>query len=115
MMNKIPVGLGQPLKPLIEPLTKFNQLISSQMEKWVALNMDSLKAYMDLGMAQFKIVLKVHDAHSLSEFADSQFAVLSFVGHRMLDDSRALNDWGSDYCYQANRLTRSNLLNLILK
>lgn len=50
------------------------------MEKWVALNMDSWKAYVDLGMAQAKVVLKVHDTQSLNEFADSQFAVLSFVG-----------------------------------
>lgn len=114
-MNEMPAGLGQPLKPLIAPLTKFNQLISSQMERWVALNMDSLKAYMDLGMAQVKVALKVHDAHSLNEFADSQFAVLSFMGHRMLDDSRTLSNWGADYYHQADRLTRSSLLNLIFK
>jgi phasin family protein len=115
MMNEMPAGLGEPLKSAVEPMTKFNRLIGSQMEKWVALSMDSLKAYMDLGVAQVKVVLKVHDARGLSEFADSQFAVWSFVGHRMLDDSRALNEWGTDYYHQANRLARSNLLNLIFK
>jgi phasin family protein len=115
MMNEMPAGLGQPLKPFIEPMTKFNQMTGSQIEKWVALSMDSLKAYMDLSMAQVKVILKVHDSKSLSEFADSQFAVLSFVGHRILDDHRALNEWGADYYHQANRLARSNLLNLIFK
>jgi phasin family protein len=115
MINAMPAGLGQPLKPFIEPLTKFNQLTSWQIEDWVALSMDSVKAYVDLGMAQVKVVLKVHDTQSLSEFADSQFAVLSFVGHRMLDDSRVLNEWGTDYCNQASRLARSSLLKAIFK
>lgn len=114
-MNEIPAELSQALKPFIEPLTKFNQLTNSQIEKWVALSMDSVKAYMDLGVAQVKVALKVHDAQSLSEFTDSQFAVLSFVGHRMLDDNRVLNEWGADCYHQSSRLTRSSLLNLIFK
>lgn len=114
-MNEIPAGLSQPLMPLIEPLTKFNQLTSSQIEKWVALSMDSMKAYMDLGIAQIKVALKVHDAQSLSKFTDSQFAVLSFVGHRILDDNHALKEWGVDCYHQSSRLARSSLLNLIFK
>ncbi len=70
---------------------------------------------MDLGLAQVKVALKVTDPHSLHEFADSQFAVLSFVGHRMLDDGRALNEWGMECCNQAHRLARQNMLSLLFK
>ncbi|MCB1776694.1 MAG: phasin family protein [Candidatus Competibacteraceae bacterium] len=115
MMNKIPVGSGEPLKLFVEPIANLNWLISSQMEKWVTLSMDSFKAYMDLGVAQVKVALKIHDMRSLSEFADSQLAVWSFVGHRVLDDNRALKEWGVDYYHQANRLARYNLLNIIFK
>ncbi|MCO5760978.1 MAG: hypothetical protein NHG36_05640, partial [Chromatiaceae bacterium] len=72
-------------------------------------------AYVDLGVAQVKVALKVTDPHSLHEFADSQFAVLSFVGHRMADDGRAVVEWASDCQSQANRVARANLLSLLFK
>jgi len=114
-MNEIPAKLGQPLKPFIEPIAQFNQLTSSQIEKWVVLSMDSLKAYMDLGLAQARVALKVRNAQNFNEFVDSQSAVLSFVAHRMVEDYRSLNEWGIDCYYQTNHLMRSNLLNLIFK
>lgn len=114
-MNEIPVRLCAPFGPLVEPLTKVNRFMISQLEKGVALGLDSLKAYVDLGVAQIKVALKVADPHGLREFADSQFAVLSFVGHRMLDDNRALNEWGMEGCAQVHRLARKNMVNLLFK
>ncbi|HHW77994.1 MAG TPA: hypothetical protein GX399_13365 [Xanthomonadaceae bacterium] len=114
-MNEISVTALEPFKPLFASLTRTNQAVVGQLEKWVALRMDSLRAYVDLGLAQVKVALKVTDPHSLHEFTDSQFAVLSFVGHRMLDDSRALAEWGNDCYSQANRLTRENMLRLLFK
>ncbi len=111
-MNKMPIGLSA---PLTESLTKFNQFVISQLEKGVALGLDSWKAYVDLGASQIRVALKVTDPHSLHEFADSQFAVLSFVGHRMLDDNRALNEWGMEGCNQAQRLARKNMMDMLLK
>lgn len=109
-MNKISIFEAKPFKSWITPLTKFNQFAAGQVEQWSALQMESLKAYIDLGTAQARVALKVTDAHSLHEFADSQIAVLSFVGHRMLDDGRALFEWSSNGQVQANRLSRENLL-----
>ena len=114
-MNEMPVGFSAPLGPLVEPLTKVNRFMISQLEKGVMLGLDSLRAYVDLGVAQVKVALKVNDPHGLHEFADSQFAVLSFVGHRILDDSRALNEWGMEGCNQAHRLMRKSMVDLLFK
>ena len=114
-MNEMPAAWVEPLKPWIAPLTRFNQFMIGQMEQWASLQMGSLKAYADLGVAQVRVALKVTDRRSLNEFADSQFAVLSFVGHRVLDDGRALAEWGNNYQTQANRLARENLLGLLFK
>lgn len=114
-MNEMPVGLSAPLGRMVEPLTKVNRFMISQLEKSVALSLDSLRAYVDLGVAQVQVALKVHDPQGLREFADSQVAVLSFVGHRMLDDSRALNEWGMEGCNQAHRLMRNNLMKWLFK
>ena len=97
------------------PLQRTNRFVTDRLGQWATLQMDSLKAYVDLGVAQFKVALKVTDPHSLHEFTDSQFAVLSFVGHRMMDDGRMLAEWSADGCRQADRLARKNLLGVLFK
>ncbi|CDH47259.1 MAG: phasin family protein [Candidatus Competibacteraceae bacterium] len=114
-MNETPAAWVNPLQPWVAPLTRFNQFVVGQVEQWASLQMSSLKAYVDLGAAQVRVALKITDPHSLNEFVDSQFAVLSFVGHRVLDDNRALAEWGTNYQTQANRLSRENLLGLLFK
>ncbi len=114
-MNEQSAAFAEPFKPWLTSLTRFNQFAVRRMEQWVALQMDSLRAYVDLGVAQTRVALKVTDPHSLHEFADSQFAVLSFVGHRIIDDSRAMSEWGNDCQKQAVGLSRANLLTVLFK
>lgn len=111
-MNEMNAGL---IESWGAPLRRTNQFVVERLEQWAALGMNSLKAYVDLGVAQVKVALKVTDPHSLHEFTDSQFAVLSFVGHRMLDDSRMLAEWSTDTCRQAHYVGRQNLLGLLFK
>ena len=110
-MNEIVALLGQ----WVAPLQRTNQLVAERVEQWTAMQMESLKAYVDLGVAQVKVALKVTNPHSLHEFTDSQFAVLSFVGHRMMDDGRLLTEWSAAGYRQADRLARQNLLELLFK
>lgn len=110
-MNEMPAVIGE----WVAPLQRTNQFLIQRLEQWAALQMESLKAYVDLGVAQCKVALKVTDPHSLHEFVDSQFAVLSFVGHRMLDDGRMLAEWNAEGYRQADRLARQNLLGLLFK
>ena len=110
-MNEMVVLFGK----WVVPLRRTNQFLTERMEQWAAMQMDSLKAYVDLGVAQIKVALKVTDPHSLHDFTDSQFAVLSFVGHRMMDDGRMLAEWTANGYRQADRLARQNLLELLFK
>ena len=99
----------------VAPLQQTNRFVAERVEQWTTMQMESLKAYVDLGVAQVKVALKVTDPHNLHEFTDSQFAVLSFVGHRMMDDGRMLAEWNADGYRQADRLARQNLLGLLFK
>jgi phasin family protein len=110
-MNEMPAVIGE----WVAPLQRTNQFLVQRLEQWAALQMESLKAYVDLGVAQCKVALKVTDPHSLHEFVDSQFAVLSFVGHRMMDDGRMLAEWSAAGCRQADHLARQNLLGVLFK
>ena len=114
-MNEKSTTAFEPIKPFLAALARTNQFMVGQSEKWVALHMNSLKSYIDLGVAQVKVAAKVVDPHNLHEFSDSQFAVASFVGHRILDDGRAAVEWGADCYAQANRLARQNALGFLFK
>ena len=114
-MNEKSVTFNTMCGSLVEPLTQVNRFMVAQLEQGVMLGLDSLRAYVDLGVAQVKVALKVTDTHRLQEFADSQFAVLSFVGHRVLEDNRAVSEWSQAGYGEANRLMRKNLLGVLFK
>lgn len=114
-MNEGSVKFTELFRPWVASLTRVNQSMVGQLEKWAGLQMDSLRAYADLGVAQAKVAMKVIDPHSLHEFTDSQFAVASFVGHRVADDGRLLAEWGTDCCNQAHRLARQNMLSVLFR
>ena len=114
-MTEMPAAMFEPIKPFVAALARTHRFAVGQFEKWVTLRMDSLKAYVDLGLAQVKVAAKVTDPRNLHEFSDSQFAVANFVSHRLLDDSRALAEWGADCCIQADRLARQNALGFLFK
>lgn len=114
-MNNHLASVEAPFAALVEPLIQAHQFWLAQWEKGVALGMNSLKAYVDLGAAQVTVALKVRDSYSLHEFADSQFAVLSFVGHRLVEDIRALGEWEIDACQQAQGLLQRRLLRCVFK
>jgi phasin family protein len=114
-MNEIPDMVFEPIKPLVASVARTNQMVLGQVEKWMALQADSLKAYMDLGLSQVKVALKVTDLHSLQEFSGSQFAVMNFMSHRVLDDVQAIREWGADCFVQTHRLSRENTLRWLFK
>lgn len=114
-MNTMFTPFAEPFQSLLAPLTKANEFVVGQIEKLMALQLDSLKTYADLGLSQLKVAIKATDPHSAHEFLDSQFAVLSFVGHRVLDDGRALAEWSVGCVTGAERLARENTLKMIFK
>lgn len=91
------------------------RFMTERMEQLAALRMESLKAYIDLGVSQMKVAAKISNPRSAGEFSDSQYAVLSFVGHRVFDDGRMMAEWGVETCQQADRVARKNLLGFVLK
>jgi len=114
-MNTTFTPFAEQFQSFLAPLTKANQFVVEQIEKLAALQLGSLKVYADLGLSQIKVALKVTDPHSVHEFLDSQFAVLSFVGHRVLDDGRALAEWSTGCVTGAERLARENTIKMIFK
>lgn len=114
-MNDTSTMFYEPMRPVATALARTNQVMIGQFEKWVMLGLDSMKAYVDLSIAQMNVALKVTDPHSLFEFSDSQIAVWSFIGHRMMEDTRLMAEWSMECGVQANQLARENTLRLLFR
>lgn len=114
-MSETPLAFIEQFRSFLAPLTKANQFLIERIEKLVTLQMDSVKVYTDLGLSQIKVALKATDSDSAHDFLDSQFAVLSFIGHRVLDDGRALAEWSTGCVTGVARLAQENTLKMIFK
>ncbi len=85
-------------------VVKFNQALAGQIAYFAELQMNSLKKYTDLGLAQIKVASSVSDTRGLQEFVESQSAVASFLNQQLANDSQALAKWGYDCYVQADSL-----------
>ncbi len=102
-------------QPLMAPVLKANKLAVANMEKIVTLQMDSLRTYVDLGMGQLKAAVEVNNPEDLRAFVNSQVEVASTIRQRLLNDTKALADLGTNYKTEINKLTEENVGELTQK
>ncbi|MFO1371926.1 MAG: hypothetical protein U1F42_05875 [Candidatus Competibacteraceae bacterium] len=114
-MNTQFLLIAEQVKLFLRPLMKASQFMAEQYDRLAKLQLGSFKVYTDLGFSQFKISLKVTNPQRMQEFMDSQFAVFSFVGHQMLDDSDQFTKWGIGCVDGAERLARKSMVDVIFK
>ena len=103
------------LQPGVRLAVKARQEGVAQWESLVALQMNSLRAYVDLGLAQYRVAAQISSPQDLCEALDSQIAVFSFLGHRLQDDSRALLEWQQSTLARSYALWRAGLIALIFR
>ena len=103
------------LQPGVRLVVKARQEGVAQWESLVALQMNSLRAYVDLGLAQCRVAAQISSPQDLCEALDSQIAVFSFLSHRLLDDSRALLEWQQTAQTRSYALLRAGLIALIFR
>ncbi len=102
-------------QPLMAPVLKANKLAVANMEKIVALQMDSLRTYVDLGMGQLKAAVAVSNPEDLHTFVNKQVEVASTIRQRLLNNTKALADLGTNYKAEINKLTEENVGELTQK
>ena len=103
MMTQTLSTLTNPTKFVLEPVHTINQKVIATAEKLAAYQIDSLKAYSDLGVSQLKAVIEVKDVEGLKNLLTSQTDVLKKVSDRMLFDFKAIYQLRADIVAQSKK------------
>ena len=100
---------------LAAPMKEFNRLAVSHLEKLVALNLESAKAYADLGISQLKAVGEVQDFDGLQGLMSKQNEVVKQVGEKLAADARAVVELSKAFNTDAQKLAKESLSAVNLK
>lgn len=87
------------------PLTRYNQLLASNIEQLTRLQLASANAYAELGLNQLQAVGKVQDAQSLAALGTVQLETASQLSRQMLDDIQQLSALGQQFKEELDALT----------
>ncbi|MBL0460172.1 MULTISPECIES: phasin family protein [Aeromonas] len=91
------------------PLTRYNQLLASNIEQLTRLQLASANAYAELGLNQLQAAGKVQDAQSLAALGTVQLETASQLSRQMLDDIQKLNALGQQFKDDLDALTADGI------
>lgn len=89
--------LSDKAKESIEPIGKFNELLTSSIQETFKFQMESAKKYSDLASEQFKALTEVRDVESMQEFVKGQMETVSKFNEQMMNDVQALTEAGHKF------------------
>ncbi|MGE6231682.1 phasin family protein [Aeromonas media] len=91
------------------PLTRYNQLLASNIEQLTRLQLASANAYAELGLNQLQAVSKVQDTQSLAALGTVQLETASQLSRQMLDDIQKLSALGQQFKEELDTLTADGI------
>ncbi|MEZ6953662.1 MULTISPECIES: phasin family protein [unclassified Aeromonas] len=91
------------------PLTRYNQLLASNIEQLTRLQLASANAYAELGLNQLQAVSKVQDTQSLATLGTVQLETASQLSRQMLDDIQKLSALGQQFKEALDTLTADGI------
>ncbi len=104
MITETLSALTKPTKGVLEPVQELNQQAIATIEKLAAHQIDSLKAYTELGVNQLKAAAEVRDVEGLQNLLSKQTDVLRKVGDRLMSDFKAISQMGTNFVSQSTKV-----------
>lgn len=93
----------------MQPFFKFNQLMTKNVELLTELQLNAMRTYSEMGMAQMKVASEIKDVNTLAAFSGQQLGVLSKLSQQMLDDSNKLQAAAKEFKQDIETLTSENI------
>ncbi|EMK3303679.1 phasin family protein [Vibrio vulnificus] len=93
----------------LKPYFKFNKLVTKNVEVLTELQLNAIRTYSEMGLAQMKAASEVKDVTSLASFNGQQLNVLTKLSQQMLDDSNKLQVIAKEFKDDVEKLTSENL------
>ncbi len=104
MITETLSSLTEPTKGMLEPVQRLNQAAVVTVEKLAEHQIDSLKAYSDLGVSQLKVAAEVRDVKGLQNLVSKQTDVLRRFGECLTSDFRAFLELGADFVSHTKKI-----------
>lgn len=93
----------------LEPYTKFNKLVTKNVEVLTELQLNAMRTYSQMGLAQMKAVGEIKDVASFTAYSSQQLAALTQLSQQMMDDSNKLQAIAKEFKEDVEQLTTENL------
>lgn len=93
----------------MEPYVKFNKLVTKNVEVLTELQLNAIRTYSEMGLAQMKAASEIKDVTSLTAFNSQQLTVLTKLSQQMTDDSNKLQSIAKEFKEDVEQLTSENL------
>jgi phasin family protein len=96
-------------------VVSFNKLAVAQLEKYVHLQLDAYKAFVELTLRQLKAGAEISDAEGLKAFWAKQSEVISAVREKQLEHLKALAELGTGFNVEVKKLAEKSVKPVVKK
>jgi len=114
MYEEILAKTGDRLNELLAPSRKFNALLIDNLDKFTKFQLDSARAYADLGLEQLRAALQISDANSLQTFVSNQQKLVEAVSKKLASDAETVAALSKDFTAEVQKLAQENASALTL-
>lgn len=93
----------------MNPLLKFNKLMAKNVEQLTELQLNAMRCYADMGVAQIKAAAEIKDLPSLTSFNSQQLSTLAKVSEQVSEDSKKMQELANEFKQELDNLMSENL------
>lgn len=94
---------------LPEPLIRANKLFIENVEKLLVFQMNSLKAYFDIGINQLRAAAEITDLESLQDFCKRQAEIAQTLQRKLINDVRIMSNMAARFKTEMDGLTQTTV------
>ncbi|MEM9102627.1 MAG: phasin family protein, partial [Pseudomonadota bacterium] len=108
MVNNIFTNFTDQAKNFYEPAFKFNQIMLANVEKVARAQLESFKAYADMGIDQLHKASSIREFSELKDFMNNQAELAGNLSKKMTDDASRLMNLSYEFKDEMVKFTEEN-------
>lgn len=93
----------------LAPYLKFNKLMTKNAEVLTEMQLNAVRTYSEMGLAQMKAASEVKDVSSLAVFNSNQLAVLTRFSQQLMEDGTKVQSIAKEFKQDIEEMTNENI------
>ena len=94
------------MRNIFGPVQKMNDLVVAHLEKVVTIQMESVKNYTNLGIAQMKAATEVNDLWSFFGYVSKQRMYVAKLSEQFVSDAQKISELGGNFMEKAQSVAQ---------